>query len=128
MEKYDLFDEIVSKTLTNIYSLSAVSHTIVLENFNPKLKEHLYFLHVALTARDVFGFEIKVKLGWWKLLKLNFKLRKHYFRLKRAKSWEVGIDVPAMLNFMTPLFENTDYTYSEIYEAYYNRGRETRKL
>lgn len=124
---YDLFDQVVHTTLINIYSQSYSRKTIVLEDFDPKNKEHLYFLHVALTARDVFQFEIRVKLGWWKLFKLNFKLRKKYIRLKRAKSWECGIKVPEMLDFMRPLFENNNYSYAEIYEAYYKRGREMRK-
>lgn len=121
---YDLFDQIVSTTITNIYSLSKARKTIVLENFNPKNKEHLYFLHVAMTVRDITGFEIHVKLGWWKLFKLNWKLRKSFVRLKRAKSWESGFSVPEVLDFMRPLFEGTACNYEEIYEAYYGKGRE----
>ena len=124
MKNYDLFDQIVNTTLINIYSLSKQNKTIILENFNPKDKNHLYFLHVAITARDLFGFNIKVKLGWWKLFKLNFKLRKHYLRLQRAKSWESGINVPEVLNYMSPLFKDGDVSYAEIYEEYYKSGKE----
>ena len=125
MDKYAMFDNIVSVTLVNIYSLSKVSGSIILENFDPKNKEHLYFLNVAMLARDVFGFPIKVKLGWFKTFMLNLKLHRKIMKVKRAKAYENGIKVPEVLDYMRPLFEDADeYGYASIYEAYYKRGRE----
>lgn len=125
MDKYTMFDNIVSTTLVNIYSLSKVSGSIILENFDPKNKEHLYFLNVAMLARDVFGFPIKVKLGWFKTFMLNLKLHRKIMKVKRAKAYENGIKVPEVLDYMRPLFEDADeYDYASIYETYYKRGRE----
>ena len=71
MKNYDLFDQIVNTTLINIYSLSKQNKTIILENFNPKDKNHLYFEIFSISSVSIFTstspyfFEINFKIEYF---------------------------------------------------------------
>lgn len=117
------YDGLVGLTLLNLYSMSRELSVIRLFGFNPKNKEHIYILRIALMARDIYHFPIEVELSGWKLFKLNWKLRKGFGRIHKIRRGEYcGIWVDKMLDFMRPdgiqrLGE--DFSFADIYEAYY---------
>lgn len=117
------YDGLVGLTMLNLYSMSKELEVIRLFNFNPKNKEHLYVLRVALMARDIYQFPIEVELSGWALFKLNWKLRKGFNRVHKIRRGEYrGIWTDKMLDFMRPdglqrLGE--DFSFADIYEAYY---------
>ena len=121
---YQKLDRIVETTLINIYSLSKDKQKIVLDNFNPKNKEHLYFFHVALMARNMFSFPIEVNLGAIDTWFLNWKIRKFYDKINRNQN-EKGINVEQILSFMRSALDeiDEDFSYSEIYEEYYSNRK-----
>lgn len=124
-EYYQKLDHIVEITLTNIYSLSKEKQKIVLNNFNPKNKDHLYFFHVALMARNMFSFPIEVDLGVIDTWFLNWKIHKFYDKIKRNKE-EKGINVEEVLTFMQPALKELgeEFSYSKIYEEYYSHRKD----
>lgn len=114
-EKHKLYDQIISATLTNIYTLSKEQKEIVLNNFNPKDKNHLYFLEVAKVASQMFKMPLSLNLSYFNFLKIRFK--KKYKGITRKNCF--GIDITEVLSFMTKAIKIDPNIYTEIHKEYY---------
>ena len=123
-ELYKLYDEIVNITLVNIYTMSKEKGEIILGHIDRKNKEHLYFLRVALIAKDLFNFPLKIKTNFWNWLCLNWRLRKLSRRVPMADEFENAIDADKILDFMkNALHEQLgeEFKFADIYDTYYGK-------
>lgn len=123
-EEYKLYDEIINITLINIYSLSKEKEQIILSEINRKNQDHLYLLRVALIAKDLFNFPLKLKGGFWNWLCLNWRMRKLSRHVSMAKDFENAIDVNKILDFMKAALSEQvgeDFKFANIYNAYYRK-------
>ena len=117
------YDGLVGLTLLNLYNMSVELGVIRLFEFNPKSKEHIYILRLALMARAIYRLPVEVELNRWELFKLNWKLRRGFDPIHKISRGEYcGIWVDKMLESMRPegiqrLGE--DFSFADIYEAYY---------
>ena len=120
---YREYDGLINLTMINLYSLSKELGVIRLFEFDPKNKEHLFVLRVALIAREVYQFPVEIGVNWWQGLKLNWKMRVEFEPIKCISRKEYrGIWVDKMLNFMRPDGEKRiggDFSFADIYKAYY---------
>lgn len=89
MNKYDseVLDKIAFVALTNLYSKSKDIRRIELRGFNPYDKNHLGLLQIAHKARIQFGYEVVIRMNWFKFIaaRLNGCLpynEKFAYRLK----------------------------------------------
>lgn len=115
------YDGLIGLTMYNITALSD-ERKIILENFDRKNKEHLYFLRIALMARDIYNMPLFIKTSWFNIFLLNWKMRKSFNRVLRAKKNEKGINVQEVLDFMRQdgkqrIGEN--FSFVDIYNNYY---------
>lgn len=117
------YDGLIGLTLVNLFTLSKDCGAIRLDKFDRKNKEHLFFLRVALIARDVYQVPIEMSGSRWEILRLNWKIRKNFKKVKRVSSFYAGnFDVSAVLDFMRPdaiKRIGTDFSFADIYDAYY---------
>jgi hypothetical protein len=133
---YRAYDQVVSLTLLNIWKITHEREVIRLYHFDRKNKEHMYILHIALLARDLFGFPIEVEGSRWDIFCLNRKLRKGFEKVKRYKhvtgegaEWlyaKGGVCVPELIDFMRPEAEEQCgcyFPFRAIYEAYYEGSK-----
>lgn len=123
-ELYDKYDEIINITLLNIYSLSKNKGEIVLSNIDRKNKDHLFVLRVALLAKDIYNFPLKIKVGFWEGLRLNWRMKKLSRRVPRIKECENAINVADLIDFMYgPIWEymGEDFEFSNIYDTFYRK-------
>ena len=119
------YDGLVGLTIINIYSLTKDTGVIRLKNFDKTNKEHLYFLRVALMAREVCNFPLEICSSWWNFQKLNWKVKKSFYPIIRAKIDENAIDVQEALDFMRQDGINRlgpTFNFGEIYSEYYERS------
>lgn len=123
LELFREYDGLVNLTLINLYSMSKELGVIRLFDFDPKNKEHLFVLRVAIIARDIYQFPIEVGVNWWNGVKLNRKVSRIFDKVGRIGPNECrGIWVGKMLDFMRPDGINhigEDFSFADIYEAYY---------
>lgn len=125
-EEYRHYDELIATTLENIYEMS--DGIIRLYRFNPKDKEHMCILRIALMARDLYQYPVEVDASWWDVVRLNWKLRKNFDKVKRFKV-RLGKDAPKGINVLMLIdkfhiisnlhFGGVDFKI--VYEAYYER-------
>lgn len=123
-ELYKRYDEIINITLINIYSMSKTKGEIVLSPINRKNQNHLYLLRVALLAKDIFNFPLKIKSGFWNWLCLNWRMRKLSRRIPMADEFEDSIDVDKLLDFMKKALTEQmgeDFEFANIYNAFYRK-------
>ena len=117
------YDVVVANTLSLIFRACSEPGVIRLRNFDHKNKEHLFVLHVAYTARDLWKCPIEIQMTKWQLFKLNWSKRKGYDKVSQLAEWrEDGIDVPVVVDAMRKLgadLLDDKFTLEEIYEAYY---------
>lgn len=116
------YDELVGITMMNIYSIaSRQDEQIVLYNFNRHNKECLYFLRVALLARDLYGMEVYVECSWRDWLALNWKARRGFARIKKNKGY-AGMDIFKVLDFMYSTARErcgSMFNFGMIYDTFY---------
>ena len=121
---YHYYDLMIAATLENICEMS--DDAIRLYRFNRSNKDHLCVLHIALMARDLFHFHIKVDASWWDVFLLNWKLRKRFNKIERFKP-KLSIEAPRGVNVLMLIdkfhtispkaFGGVEF--KDIYEAYY---------
>lgn len=128
-DKYKIYDKFVQITMTNIFSLSKANNKIVLEDFSPNDKEHLFIYSVASLAKDVFNKPLVLQGSFWSWAKTNIKLRsgKHgQVKVKRVKGETKTIKVQELIDFERPVFQNAlkdeNATFADIYKEYYERN------
>lgn len=123
-ELYHKYDTVVSMTLTKIYQFSKDTGVIRLFYFDRKNKEHLFFLRIALMARDIFNFPLVLQgTSWLNLFCINGKLKKGFEKVVNkypGENW--GIAIPQMLDIIKREGRNNnieDINFEDIYNAYY---------
>lgn len=119
---YNLYDQAINALMINIYTLTKDKREIVLSDINPKDKNHLLILRVALIAKDVYDFPLKIKTNFWNWLALNWKMRKMSYHIPREKDQEENVNIEALIDFMTPALReviNEDFEFCHIYNAFY---------
>lgn len=121
-ELYNRYDEIINITMVNLYTLCKDAQTIVISDFNRKNRDHLFILRVALLAKDVYGFPLKLRAGLWDWIVINWKMRKLSRRVPRYLDPGPAVNVPELIEFMYgPIREymGENFEFNHIYNAFY---------
>lgn len=119
---YDKYDQAINATMVNLYTLSKEKGKIILENVDRNNKNHLLILRVAMIAKDVYNFQLKLKTNFWNWIVLNWRMRKLSRFVRRERESDANVDVDALVNFMTPVLQKAieeDFNFSDIYDAFY---------
>lgn len=126
---YRAYDSIVFMGVTNIYTLSKETPSIVLTNFNAKDKNHLFLFNTAITSRLVTEKSVEV-VGFMNWLRLKWIFRKQKPEIKYCRKKE-GINTQEVLDFMyIPAYKLVkeagylDFEFSDIYNSYYRPRKE----
>lgn len=123
-ELFNKYDEIINVTMVNLYTLSKGRGEIVLSDLDRNNKDHLFILRVALLAKDVYNFPLKIKTSFWNWFVLNWRMRKLTHRVPRAKNEEINVDVYDLIHFMYgPIREymGQDFKFENIYNQFYRK-------
>lgn len=120
---YNLFDQIVMATFTNLYSNTKEKEEnwIKLNNFNFKNIKHLYLLNIALYLQTVCNTTIYLHCPWWKFWWYKICNWRDMKLVKRAKDNSKGINLEELMMFMANGFEQTVDIFDDIYNAYYTK-------
>lgn len=123
-ELYNKYDKIINITMVNLYTLSKDKNEIVLSNIDRKNKDHLYILRIAIIAKDIYNFPLKLHTSFWNWFCLNWRMRKLSRRVPREKGEENLIDTAQLIDFMRePISEymGVDFKFGDIYNAFYRK-------
>lgn len=121
-ELFNKYDAIINITMVNLYSLSKGKREIILSNIDRKNRDHLFILRVALLAKDIYNFPLKLETGFWNWLVLNWRMRKLSRRVLRVKDSGTLIDVQNLIDFMYITFKETideNFEFAHIYNQFY---------
>ena len=121
-ELLDKYDEIINITMSNIYTLCKNDGEIIISNLDRKNKDHLFILRVALLAKDIFNFPLKIQTSWWNWLILNWKMRKISRRIPREKKKKPMVNTLELIEFMYPPIKEymeEDFKFEHIYNQFY---------
>lgn len=121
-ELFNKYDEIINITMVNLYTLCKDTKTIVISGIDRKNKDHLFMLRVALLAKDIYNFPLKMRIGLWDWIVLNWKMRKLSRRVPRELELGPGVNVPELLEFMYPPIKSymgEDFKFEHIYNQFY---------
>lgn len=121
-ELFDNYDEIINITMVNIYTLTKEKGTIIISDFNRKNRDHLFVIRVALMAKDVYGFPLKMRCGFWDWIILNWKMRKLSRFIPRDNTSLPVVNVPKLLEFMYPPIKEymgENFKFEHIYNQFY---------
>jgi hypothetical protein len=121
-ELFNKYDAIINITMVNLYSLSKGKREIILSNIDRKNRDHLFILRVALLAKDIYNFPLKLETDFWNWLVLNWRMRKLSRRVPRVKDSGTLIDVQNLIDFMYVTFKETideNFEFAHIYNQFY---------
>lgn len=121
-ELFDNYDEIINITMVNIYTLTKEKGTIIISDFNRKNRDHLFVIRVALMAKDVYGFPLKMRCGFWDWIILNWKMRKLSRFIPRDNVSLPVVNIPKLLEFMYPPIKEymgENFKFEHIYNQFY---------
>lgn len=121
-ELFDKYDEIINITMSNIYTLCKDDGEIIISNLDRKNKDHLFILRVALLAKDIFNFPLKIQTSWWNWLILNWKMRRISRRVPREKKKKPTVNTSELIEFMYPPIKEymgEDFRFEHIYNQFY---------
>jgi hypothetical protein len=119
---YDKYDQAINIVMVNIYTLTKEKGQIILENIDRNNKDHLLILRVAMIAKDVYNFRLKLKTEFWNWVALNWRMRKLSRFVRRERENDANVDVNALIEFMTPALREAikkDFCFGNIYDAFY---------
>jgi hypothetical protein len=119
---YNKYDQAINITMVNIYSLTKEKGQIILENIDKNNKDHLLILRVAMIAKDVYNFQLKLKTGFWDWIALNWRMRKLSRFVPRERKSDANVDVKTLIDFMTPVLREAieeNFCFGNIYDAFY---------
>lgn len=126
-ELLNKYDALSYAAVVNFYTLGKERDVMVLADFDCDNKDHMFFLHNLLIAKDICGRQFKVKCSLWKWFKLNWRIRKSGIRIPRYWKRAVPYDalyINDLAEFMKPLFQELKIpegtTYGDVYEVYAN--------
>lgn len=83
-ELYREYDQLIGLTMQEIIKASKDEGVIRLLNFNPINKGHIYLLRIALFVRDIYDMPIELDCDSWDILRINWKMRKGFSKVKKA--------------------------------------------
>ena len=121
-ELIDNYDEIINITMVNLYTLTKEKGTIIISDFNRKNRDHLFVIRVALMAKDVYGFPLKMRCGFWDWIILNWKMRKLSRFIPRDNVSLPVVNIPKLLEFMYPPIKEymgENFKFEHIYNHFY---------
>lgn len=121
-ELLDNYDEIINITMVNLYTLSKEKETIIISDFDRKNRDHLFVIRVALMAKDVYGFQLKMRCGFWDWIILNWKMRKLSRFIPRDNASLPVVNIPKLLEFMYPPIKEymgKNFKFEHIYNQFY---------
>lgn len=121
-ELLDKYDEIINITMINLYTLCKDTQTIVISDFDCKNRDHLFILRVALMAKDVYGFPLKLRTDLWDWLVINWKMHKLSRRVPRYLEPGPSVNVPGLIEFMYPPIKEymgENFKFEHIYNQFY---------
>ena len=121
-ELLDKYDEIINITMVNLYTLTKEKKTIIISNFDRKNKDHLFVIRVALMAKDVYGFPLKMRCSFWDWIILNWKMRKLSCFIPRDNVSLPIVNIPKLLEFMYPPIKEymgENFKFEHIYNQFY---------
>lgn len=119
---YDKYDQTINAIMINIYTLTKEKGQIILENIDRNDKSHLLILRVAMIAKDVYNFQLKLETGFWNWVVLNWRMRKLSRFVHRERESDANVDVTTLIEFMTPVLRETieeNFCFGDIYDAFY---------
>ena len=121
---YRIYDEAISIMISNLHQSSISTGKIQLLSFNRNNVEHLCMLRAALFARDLFDVEVEIDAPWFDVLRINWKIRKSFKKIKKMTFDEgSGIPTSILLNYIRGDIEkhfcNEDFSFANVYHAYY---------
>ena len=123
-ELFNRYDEIINITMVNLYTLCKDTETIVLSDLDRKNRDHLFILRVALLAKDIYNFPLKMRIGFWDSLVLNWRMRKLTRKVPRELEPGPSVNVTGLIDFMYPhirAFMGEDFEFAHIYNAFYGK-------
>lgn len=121
-ELFNKYDEIINITMVNLYTLSKDKGEIILSDIDRNNKDHLFILRVALMAKDIYNFPLKLRTNFWNWLILNWRMRKLSRRVPRQKEVISAVNVPGLLEFMyEPIqsYMGENFKFEHIYNQFY---------
>lgn len=121
-ELLDNYDEIINITMVNLYTLTKEKETIVISDFDRKNRDHLFVIRVALMAKDVYGFPLKMRCGFWDWIILNWKMRKLSRFIPRDNTSLPVVNIQKLLEFMYPPIKEymgENFKFEHIYNQFY---------
>lgn len=121
-ELLDNYDEIINITMVNLYTLTKEKGSIIISDFNRKNRDHLFVIRVALMAKDVYGFPLKMRCGFWDWIILNWKMRKLSRFIPRDNVSLPVVNIPKLLEFMYPPIKEymgENFKFEHIYNQFY---------
>lgn len=121
-ELLDNYDEIINITMVNLYTLTKEKGTIIISDFNRKNRDHLFVIRVALMAKDVYGFPLKMRCGFWDWIILNWKMRKLSRFIPRDNVSLPVVNISKLLEFMYPPIKEymgENFKFEHIYNQFY---------
>ena len=123
-ELYDKYDEIINITMVNLYSLTKEAKKIALTGFDRENKDHLFFLRVALLAKDIYGYPLEIDAKFWDRLVLNWKMRKISRRVPKYEGVGACVNISDLAQFMyEPIraYLGESFKFADIYTAFYGK-------
>lgn len=121
-ELLDNYDEIINITMVNLYTLTKEKETIIISDFDRKNRDHLFVIRVALMAKDVYGFPLKMRCGFWDWVILNWKMHKLSRFIPRDNVSLPVVNIPKLLEFMYPPIKGymgENFKFEHIYNQFY---------
>ena len=121
-ELLDNYDEIINITMVNIYTLTKEKGTIIISDFDRKNRDHLFVIRVTLMAKDVYGFPLKMRCGFWDWIILNWKMRKLSRFIPRDNVSLPVVNITKLLEFMYPPIKEymgENFKFEHIYNQFY---------
>ena len=125
MKLTNKYDEICGCAYVNIFTITKNTDIIGLSHFDPKNKEHLFVLHVAMGVSGVVHKKVAVGTNRIAIWKINKNIKNKESRIKKLKfnAWDT-VDVPMLLEFMREYATNLcgeDFNFGMIYDEFYAR-------
>lgn len=121
-ELFDKYDEIINITMVNLYTLTKDKGEIIVSDFDRRNRDHLFVIRVALMAKDIYGFPLKMSCGFWDWIALNWKMRKLSRFIPRDNRTLPVVNVKKLLEFMHPPIKEymgENFEFKHIYNQFY---------
>ena len=123
-DKYKLYDELISATYANIFSLSK-GKDIVLKNFTYDCYTCKTFLEVSCMVAYMGGKEVYLESSFFDFIRARFKKKnKHIHWIRKNKKNKVeGIEPHQVSAFEAAAFGQDEDIFEKIFKNYYE-GKE----